>query len=203
MREKGETPPSSPMTGWMPPWMACRWICAELAAGIRDDAGEVAIECSGTVRGSDAIGKLLLLAGLRDGTWIARGHTALDSKPENIPPCTWHFISSLDLERSSATVESHAGLNFVGLVVSRAEATDAQADGPAFTINMETDCARWLVREITAGHVDGIPKPSVMERALRQFTIPKKGFERAWDKAVRETGRIDLIKAGRKRQHAA
>ena len=62
----------------------------------------------------------------------------------------------------------------------------------------EKKCERWLVELMKGGKSPEMPKADYLKAAKKNFAVSHRGFDRAWDTAIKETGNSDWSKPGRK-----
>ena len=75
--------------------------------------------------------------------------------------------------------------------------TDSSAAVGHATVAAETRCRKWLAALMRQGPSHE-SKPVYLTKAQKRFGVPERGFKRAWNLAIEETGNTDWRKPGRK-----
>jgi hypothetical protein len=185
------------MTDVLTPIAACRQIAAALADAVPENASPAVTEHLRSMRDSDAIGRLLLIAALRDGRWMATGYSTPDGDAVQIQPRCWHFLT-LDTKMERASASSPHKLAYVGLRVARVP----EPITGAHTVADERKAAAWLKGEIEAGRITSITgKDNTLALVKAEFCLLSgKALERVWCRATEQAGRADFSRSGRKRR---
>jgi len=93
-------------------------------------------------------------------------------------------------------------LNFPKLRASLSDANEsmpspAERHAPQ-TINQERLCERWLFDLMLGGKPPEMPKADYFKEAKKNFSVSRRGFDRAWGNALSKSDNADWSKPGRK-----
>jgi hypothetical protein len=142
------------------------------------------------------------------GQIAAWSATTREPVPRELPAATWS-IYVLAFEEKNGLIHTcivhSAGppdarplkdLRFKSVEV-RHHWPGAESISPPTTVAAQTECRRWLSREMSASPDRPRAKAQVRAEATKRFPkLSKRGFERAWSQAITETGAEKWSKAG-------
>src|SRR5262249_30374475 len=128
-------------------------------------------------------------------------NTNNDPVPRELPAETWSVYELVVEERNglirifpmcSSSLDNEQHLLNVRVksedVRERWPATRTSQPVQPTTVGQEKLCRRWLAAMMAQAPTQPKPKASTLEEALAKFpALSKRGFDRAWDSAIRET----------------
>jgi hypothetical protein len=149
---------------------------------------------------------------LSDGEVSAFAITQNDPVPRELPAETWSVYELVIEERnglirvfplisSSTEPEQH----LLNVKVRREDVLQRWPDASSSpsvrqtTVGAENQCRQWLAPMMKAAPTQPIPKATLREEARAKFPgLAKRGFDRAWDRAIREVNALNWRASGRR-----
>jgi hypothetical protein len=138
--------------------------------------------------------------------WSATTHEPV---PRPLPVATWsifHFgfeekdgLLHVFTFRPSGSIDERPlqDLRFKSVEVRRYWPGAEPRAQPPTTMGAQNECRRWLANEMNAAPDRPRPKSQVLAEAKKRFAkLSGRGFERAWQAAISETGAEKWSKAG-------
>jgi hypothetical protein len=148
---------------------------------------------------------------LSDGEVSAFAITQNDPVPRELPAATWSIyqlvveeknglIRIFPLISSSTEHEQH----LLNVKVKREDVlqrwpSSSPPSVPQTTMGAENQCRQWLATMMKEASAQPIPKATLRKEALTKFRgLAKRGFDRAWDRAIREANALHWRASGRR-----
>jgi hypothetical protein len=150
---------------------------------------------------------------LMDGDVSAFANTQNDPVPRELPAETWSvyqlafeekdgLIRIFPLSSSSTDYEQHLlNVRIKREHVLQRWPTTSSAPTPVqpTTIGAENRCRQWLAAKMKEAPTQPVPKALLFEEARAKFRgLAKRGFDRAWDRAIREANALNWRASGRR-----